>query len=242
MAKEIPYFKFFTGEYLTGDITLCSIKTQGIFINLCCYYWNKQGHYLIANVKNRFPNYDNEITELIDKNIIKLDDNNIRIDFLDAQLKERAMLHKLRSDAGRKGGSVKRLQASDKQTGSNAKPIRKEKKRKDKKREEDKGIPSVEILQLWNDLAKKKNLPVIQKITTSRRDKFNTRYNESSFDYIKILSAIESSDFLCGDNDRNWKAEFDWVVINDTNYVKILEGKYKDKIKKSNTIKMNLGA
>jgi len=136
MAKEIPYFKFFTGEYLSGDITLCDIKTQGIFVNLCCYYWNKQGHYLAENVSHRFSDNDKEITELIDRNIIKIDGDVIRIDFLDAQLKERAMLHTSRVKAGRKGGSVKRLQASAKQTASKAKPIRKEKKRKEKIRED----------------------------------------------------------------------------------------------------------
>ena len=116
-------------------------------------------------------------------------------------------------------------------------------KDKDIEEENDK-MSSKEILQLWNDLAEKKDLPVIQKITQSRRDKFNTRLKESSFDYKKILSIIESSDFLCGDNNRNWKVALDWILTNDTNYVKILEGKYDNgKIsKKSNTIKMNLGA
>jgi len=140
MAREIPYFKFFTGEYLTGDITLCSLTTQGVFINLCCFYWNKQGHYLVENVIIRFSNNDKEITELIDKNIIKIDGDVIRIDFLDAQLKERAMLHKNRVEAGRKGGKIKKLQANgvfclSKQL-SKAKPIRKEKIRKEKIREE----------------------------------------------------------------------------------------------------------
>ena len=140
MAREIPYFKFFTGEYLTGDITLCSLTTQGVFINLCCFYWNKQGHYLVENVIIRFSNNDKEITELIDKNIIKIDGDVIRIDFLDAQLKERAMLHKNRVEAGRKGGKIKKLQANggfclSKQL-SKAKPIRKEKIRKEKIRKE----------------------------------------------------------------------------------------------------------
>ena len=114
----------------------------------------------------------------------------------------------------------------------------------DKNENKKESLSSKEILQLWNDLAKKKDLPVIQKITQSRRDKFNTRLKESSFDYKKILSIIESSDFLCGDNNRNWKVALDWILTNDTNYVKILEGKYDNgKIsKKSNTIKMNLGA
>ena len=140
MAKEIPYFKFFTGEWLTGDITLCSIKTQGVFIGICCYYWNKQGHYLLANAKQRFNEYAENVNELIEKNIIKVKDDILQIDFLDAQLKERSMLHTLRVKAGRKGGSVKRIQASAKQRPSNAKPIRKEKIRKDKIRKEEKSV------------------------------------------------------------------------------------------------------
>jgi len=148
MAREIPYFKFFTGEYLTGDITLCDIKTQGVFVNICCYYWNKQGHYFLANAKQRFNNNIKEIDELVRKNIIKVENDMIQIDFLDAQLKERAMLHTLRVSAGRKGGSVKRLQASAKQSPSNAKPIRKEKTRKEKiRKEKNKAICTIQEWQ-----------------------------------------------------------------------------------------------
>ena len=43
MAKEIPYFKFFTGEWANGDITAENYKTQGVFINICAIYWTKEG-------------------------------------------------------------------------------------------------------------------------------------------------------------------------------------------------------
>jgi hypothetical protein len=35
--------------------------------------------------------------------------------------------------------------------------------------------------------------------------------------------------FLAGENDRGWKANFDWLISNDTNHVAILEGKYDGK-------------
>ena len=39
MAKELPYFKFYPGIYITGDVTLCSLEAQGLFINICSFYW-----------------------------------------------------------------------------------------------------------------------------------------------------------------------------------------------------------
>ena len=43
MAKEIPFFKFFVGEWANGDITAENYKTQGVFINICSIYWTKEG-------------------------------------------------------------------------------------------------------------------------------------------------------------------------------------------------------
>ena len=99
---------------------------------------------------------------------------------------------------------------------------------KDKNGNNESIMSSKEILKNWNELADKKNLPSITTITKSRRDKFKVRSAESSFDYKRILSFIDKSAFLCGANNRNWKVSFDWILANDTNYVKILEGKYNN--------------
>jgi hypothetical protein len=44
MAKELPYFKFEPAEYLTKDV-FCSLAAQGLFINLCSYYWQRSCNY-----------------------------------------------------------------------------------------------------------------------------------------------------------------------------------------------------
>ena len=49
--------------------------------------------------------------------------------------------------------------------------------------------------------------------------------------YEKILEIIKTTPFLQGSNDRGWTADFDWLIANDTNYLKVLEGKYKNKSK-----------
>ena len=33
---------------------------------------------------------------------------------------------------------------------------------------------------------------------------------------------------MTGNNDRKWKADLDWLIKNDTNMLKVLEGKYND--------------
>ena len=42
MAKSLPYFKFFCSEWSDGDITLEDYQTQGLFINICAYYWSNE--------------------------------------------------------------------------------------------------------------------------------------------------------------------------------------------------------
>ena len=42
--KELPYFKNYVDEYLTGDIRLCSYEAQGVFAILKCLCWKKGGY------------------------------------------------------------------------------------------------------------------------------------------------------------------------------------------------------
>ena len=42
MAKDLPYFKFYSSEWNDGDITLEDYHTQGAFINICSYYWSRE--------------------------------------------------------------------------------------------------------------------------------------------------------------------------------------------------------
>ena len=46
-------------------------------------------------------------------------------------------------------------------------------------------------------------------------------------DFKRLFAKAEASSFLKGSNNRNWSADFDWL-INDNNMIKTLEGKYDD--------------
>lgn len=83
-------------------------------------------------------------------------------------------------------------------------------------------------MDIWNIFAAKQNpkLSLLEGASIGRDKKFKTRIREDSFDFLKILAAISKSDFLKG-KDGGWRVDWTFIFENDTNYLKILEGKYK---------------
>lgn len=82
------------------------------------------------------------------------------------------------------------------------------------------------FVDAWNLFAASYKLSKVESISDSRRKKFKTRIGESSFDFLKILEKIKTSSHLKGNNTATWKVTFDWILENDSNYVKILEDNY----------------
>lgn len=86
------------------------------------------------------------------------------------------------------------------------------------------------ILESWNNLPDSINK--IRTISGTRRDKVKTRMknlNLTEEDILKAIEKIKESNFLQGQNDRNWTIKFDWLFKNDTNIMKLLEGNYDNK-------------
>ena len=83
----------------------------------------------------------------------------------------------------------------------------------------------------WNSFCDKYPvLAKIKEISTDRRTKLKKRYEVDSFkEFSQILQAIKEQPFLLGENDRRWKITFDWLIENNTNYLKVIEGRYKSK-------------
>jgi len=141
MAKELPYFKFFCSEWNDGDITLEDYDIQGLFINICSYYWSSGCEISLQKVKKRFRNQDKNINYLLKTEIIKRKNKNISINFLDEQWIERQTKSSKNSAAAKarwdkQTQSKRNANASETHCESDAIKIREEKKRKDKIREE----------------------------------------------------------------------------------------------------------
>lgn len=69
-------------------------------------------------------------------------------------------------------------------------------------------------------------LSKIDVLNNSRRKAIKARIGEYGKDaVVKVFGIVLQSPFLMGDNDRNWKANFDWI-FKSSNFVKIMEGNY----------------
>lgn len=144
MAKEIPFFKFFVGEWANGDITAENYKTQGVFINICSIYWTKEGELSEVFLRKKIK-ANKEITLLIESEIMKVENKNIIISFLDEQLNECKDIRLRNSEAGKKSARQRAFNQSStgvqpelNESSTKVQPIREdkikiieEKKRKD---------------------------------------------------------------------------------------------------------------
>lgn len=93
------------------------------------------------------------------------------------------------------------------------------------------------IVNLYHTICK--SYPRVTKLTEKRKTKMRVRLKEMKADtelLTEIFRRMEESKFMQGDNRRGWKADFDWVFENESNWVKILEGKYDNRaVNESNT-------
>ena len=73
------------------------------------------------------------------------------------------------------------------------------------------------------------SFPRCTKISESRKKAIKARLNSGYTydDFKNLFEKAENSRFLKGGNDRNWKADFDWL-LKDSNIAKVLDGRYDD--------------
>ncbi len=107
MAKELPYFQFEPAEYLTKDISFCSLSAQGLFINICSFYWQRQCDLTREQFLRRF-NYLTEFEELVKEGVIDVVEEKIVIKFLDNQYLKATEFSKEQSRKGSLGGRPKK--------------------------------------------------------------------------------------------------------------------------------------
>ena len=85
MSKELPYFKFFSDQWIGKSITLETYELQGVFISVCAIYWTNDCRVAIATLKRR---YGDAIPTLIGYGYINDENGYAKIKFLDEQFVE----------------------------------------------------------------------------------------------------------------------------------------------------------
>ena len=176
MAKELPYFQFEPAEYLTKDVSFCSLSAQGLFINICSYYWQRNCELTEDQVLRRL-NYSDELSELINEGVIVSIDGNLSIKFLDLQKDKATKTSIKNSENGSKGGRPKT------QIKPKLNPIQTQTKgiREDKIKEDE--------IKLDNNIKYYRKFAHL-KLTNDEFDNLNLKYSKEKID--DVLDSIEN--------------------------------------------------
>jgi len=208
MAKELPYFQFEPAEYLTKDISFCSLAAQGLFINICSYYWQRKCKLTKDQLLRRLNNIK-EFDELIDEGVIDLesDGSTIKVKFLDVQYENATKTSKVNSINGSKGGRPKKKKPNKTETKANLNPnqsetkgIREDKIKEDKKN--NKGKIDVDAIESdFLNLLEAKNL-ISDKSHQMWRESFYMKYKLQEGALSKILDNFIIDLNLKNDKDK----------------------------------------
>jgi len=90
-----------------------------------------------------------------------------------------------------------------------------------------------EIFDYYNQ--NKGQMPKAELLSATRQSAIKKRVKEFGIDKVKEVILLSSrSQFMNGYNPQSWKASLDWI-IKPANFIKILEGNYKNKVNEFTT-------
>lgn len=85
---------------------------------------------------------------------------------------------------------------------------------------------AAEIIDAWNQRMVPLGLPGVRRMTETRKRQLRARLRDSKLeDWQRAFDALERSKFLRGENDRGWRADFDFL-LQPKSFTKLLEGAY----------------
>lgn len=111
----------------------------------------------------------------------------------------------------------------------------------DKEREEDidkeskEKVTCQQVVDLYRSICI--SYPSVKTLSEARKKAIRARLKVYSLeDFRKMFEKAEASAFLKGANNRNWSANFDWL-LKDANFAKVLDGNYDNKPRQTENAK-----
>ena len=228
-----PAFPFYAQDFLVGVMHLENDEI-GAYIKLLAYQW-VNGPIHEKRLKFLIGENMGAIWEAIKDKFIQANESfyNLR---LEEEREKRIKFSKKQSENARKRTNKKPNEnqkgAKQEPKKANALPLENENENENENEsKKENKVDNEKVIQIFNSVCKK--LPAVQKLTPKRISAINARNEEYNLKTIgEVFILVSQSPFLNGDNDREWRADFDWIM-NPNNFIKILEKKYNGK--KSNS-------
>ena len=102
-----------------------------------------------------------------------------------------------------------------------------EDKDKERDKEKEERITVQQVVDLFHSLCP--SYSIVRSLSEARKKAVRARLKTYSLiEFEQVFKKTEASDFLKGKNDRNWTANFDWLM-KDANFAKVLDGNYDNK-------------
>ncbi len=90
----------------------------------------------------------------------------------------------------------------------------------------EKGLKPEHVVEAWNAMAERVGLAKVRRLTPERQRKLVQRIKQNTIDeFTEAIGAIEGSPFLRGENNRAWRADFDFL-LSPQKFTKLIEGTY----------------
>jgi len=247
--RNQPYLPLYVQDFLTDEKLMeCSALANGVYIRLMCIM-HKSETYGTILLKQKDKQNDKQvlnfaykiakfmpwdlktivdgIQELLDENVIFIDGDCLK---QKRMIKDGDVSDK-RALAGSKGGNNslgKNKQIDDFAQAKNEANSEDEYEIENEvvNKKENTKINFLEIVETFNLVCA--DLPNVEKITASRKKSIESIIKEHSSEALSgVFYKVAESDFLSG-RKSDWKASFDWILL-PKNFIKILEGNYKNK-------------
>jgi len=127
--------------------------------------------------------------------------------------------------------------ASERAITKEDKKIRNKEEEKKKERKKEKVAPPIvsiyqHFIEYWN-MEALEGIPRATRLNDPRKNKIKSRLksNPDFFNDFKLVvqKFKVNPNYYTGKNKINWVVNFDWVIKNDSNYLKVIEGNYDEK-------------
>lgn len=230
------YFQFNIGDYASHTRHL-SLLEDLAYRRLLDLYYLRDGELYgdEAEVARQIGMRDHvpEVTQVLQDFFCIGEDDRWTHDRCDAEIAKFREKSEKASNAG-KASAQRRLngRSTDVQPTNNQEPITNNQdissSNEDVSSGDDAPVRPQEIIDAWNSMAKRAGLSEIKMLNPKRAASLKSRIKECPDveTWSTALQNIERSKFLRGDNDRGWKANFDFL-LQPSSFTKLIEGSYQ---------------
>lgn len=254
VIRKPPAFQFYAADYLADEhVQLMTLEEEGVYIRLLAYCWREgsipadpkalsrlckgASHEAVLVVSDRFetiPNDGSRLThprlnaerekqeEWSRKNSINGKNS--------GKARRRNKLHAERSFNDRMNESRTKTNTSSSSSSSNNKNLSPNGLVAADAATPEPACPEVRPEEYANAYNRERGpLPKVSEFTDSRRKKTRVRMTAGLTvdQFREVVVRCRGIPFLCGDNASGWRADYDWLMKNDTNIARVLEGKYE---------------